>query len=104
MVGRAWAMALTRCAGSSVRRSPAFTAAGLDLTRTSPPVPEILDDIHRSRDGLPCYIAIKTNDQIAYDSLNRSFTNATHLRTITPKPPLPYGANMDFHLYRLGQR
>ncbi|MCX4856240.1 RsmD family RNA methyltransferase [Streptomyces canus] len=81
---------------------PAFTADGLDLTRTSPPVPEILDDIRRSRDGLPCYIAIKTNDQIAHDSLTRSFTGAQHLRTITPTPTLPHGANMDFHLYRLG--
>ncbi|MEU9189564.1 hypothetical protein AB0D14_34495 [Streptomyces sp. NPDC048484] len=80
---------------------PAFTAAGLDLTRTSPPVPEILDDIRRSRDGLPCHIAIKTNDQIAHDSLDRSFTGARHLATITPAPSLPSGANMDFHLYEL---
>ncbi|WP_406367733.1 hypothetical protein [Streptomyces sp. NBC_01546] len=80
---------------------PAFTADGLDLTRTSPPVPEILDDIRRSRDGLPCYIAIKTNDQIASNSLNRSFTGAHHLQSVTPTPTLPHGANMDFHLYRL---
>ncbi|MGR6998856.1 hypothetical protein ACU686_13130 [Yinghuangia aomiensis] len=58
-------------------------------TRTSPPVPEILDDIRRSRHGLPCYIAIKTNDRIAHDSLNRSFTDTTHLRTITPNPCCP---------------
>ncbi|MFD9339806.1 hypothetical protein ACFWBF_36320 [Streptomyces sp. NPDC060028] len=81
---------------------PAFTADGLDLTRTSPPVSEILDDIRRSRNGLPCHIAIKTNDQIAHDSLTRAFTGARHLRSITPAPFLPYGANMDFHLYRLG--
>ncbi|MCL3992131.1 hypothetical protein [Streptomyces lavenduligriseus] len=80
---------------------PAFTAAGLDLTRTAPPVPEILDDIRRSRDGLPCHIAIKTNDRIAHDSLARSFTGARHLAAITPEPSLPYGANMDFHLYEL---
>ncbi|CAL9287167.1 hypothetical protein [Streptomyces sp. SudanB182_2057] len=80
---------------------PAFTAAGLDLTRTAPPVPEILNDIRRSRDGLPCHIAIKTNDHIAHDSLTRSFTGARHLATITPQPSLPHGANMDFHLYEL---
>jgi hypothetical protein len=80
---------------------PAFTPEGLDLTRTSPPVPEILDDIRRSRTGHPCLVAIKTNDQIAHDSLNRSFAGARHLRSITPRPTLPFGANMDFHLYRL---
>ncbi|KRA82456.1 hypothetical protein ASE09_15315 [Streptomyces sp. Root66D1] len=80
---------------------PAFTADGLDLTRTSPPVPEILDDIRRSRGGLPCHVAIKTNDQIAHDSLARSFAGARHLATITPDPCLPHGANMDFHLYEL---
>ncbi|MFI0743174.1 hypothetical protein ACH4PU_34630 [Streptomyces sp. NPDC021100] len=80
---------------------PAFTASGLDLTLTSPPVPEILQDIRRTRDGLPCNVAIKTNDQIAHDSLARSFAGAEHLATVTPSPQLPYGANMDFHLYRL---
>lgn len=80
---------------------PAFTADGLDLIRTAPPVPEILDDIRRSRDGLSCHIAIKTNDRIAHDSLTRSFTGARHLRRITPEPCLPHGANMDFHLYEL---
>ncbi len=80
---------------------PAFTA-GLDLTRTSPPVPDILDDIRRFRDGLPCLVAIKTNDQIVHDSLERSFAGARHVRSITPPPVLPYGANVDFHLYELG--
>ncbi|MFJ8695655.1 methyltransferase domain-containing protein [Streptomyces roseolilacinus] len=81
---------------------PAFTAAGLDLTCTSPPVPEILKDILRSRDGQPCLVIIKTNDQIAHDSLNTAFKDAVHLRTVTPEPTLPYGANMDFHIYRIG--
>ncbi|GGP86460.1 class I SAM-dependent methyltransferase [Streptomyces melanogenes] len=80
---------------------PAFTPAGLDLTRTSPPVPEILDEVRRSRDGLPCLVAIKTNDHIAHDSLHHSFAGAQHLRTVTPAPTLPFGANMDFHVYRL---
>ncbi|MFE2247039.1 class I SAM-dependent RNA methyltransferase [Streptomyces lavendulae] len=81
---------------------PAFTPAGLDLTRTAPPVPRILDDITRSRAGRPCLIAVKTNDLIAHDSLDRAFTGAEHLRSITPPPVLPHGANMHFHLYRLG--
>ncbi|MGW2749075.1 hypothetical protein [Streptomyces sp. NPDC001450] len=81
---------------------PAFTPAGLDLTRTAPPVPRILDDIMRAREGRPCLVAIKTNDQIAHDSLARSFAGAEHLRSITPPPALPHGANMHFHLYRLG--
>lgn len=81
---------------------PAFTPDGLDLTRTAPPVPRILDDISRSRDGRPCLIAIKTNDQIAHDSLDRAFADAERLGRITPAPTLPRGANMDFHLYRLG--
>ncbi|MGW0917190.1 class I SAM-dependent methyltransferase [Streptomyces sp. NPDC002784] len=80
---------------------PAFTAAGLDLARTGPPVREIIEDIHRSRNGRPCLIAIKTNDQIAHDSLTRCFTDAQHLRSLTPSPTLPPGANMNYHIYRL---
>ncbi|MDN3261945.1 RsmD family RNA methyltransferase [Streptomyces sp. CSDS2] len=80
---------------------PAFTPAGLDLTRTSPPVPEILDDIRHARAGMPCLVAIKTNDHIAHDSLAHSFAGHRHLRTITPAATLPHGANMDFHIFRL---
>lgn len=80
---------------------PAFTPLGLDLAATSPPVPQILADIAASRAGTPCLVVIKTNDQIARDSLSRAFAAARHLATITPAPVLPYGANMDFHVYRL---
>jgi SAM-dependent methyltransferase len=80
---------------------PAFSTAGLDLTRTSPPVPEVLDDIRRSRDGVPCLIIIKTNDQLANDSLRDCFQDLTLLRSVTPKPCLPSGANMDFHIYAM---
>ena len=80
----------------------ALTPDGLDLTLTSPPVPEILNDIRRSRRGVPCLVVIKTNDRIAHDSLNVLFRDAVHLRTITPEPTLPYGANPSFHIYRLG--
>jgi hypothetical protein len=80
---------------------PAFTPHGLDLEATSPPVPQILADITASRDGTPCLVVIKTNDQIARDSLSRSFARARPLATVTPPPFLPHGANMNFHLYRL---
>ncbi|NUR25185.1 MAG: class I SAM-dependent methyltransferase [Catenulispora sp.] len=80
---------------------PAFTEAGLDLTATAPPVPEILADIAASREGVPCLVVIKTNDQIAHDSLARCFAAARHLASVTPPASLPMGANMDFHLFRL---
>jgi Conserved hypothetical protein 95 len=83
---------------------PAFTANGLDLACTTPPIPEILRDILRSRQDRPCVVVIKTNDQIANDSLALSFRGARHLATVTPPPALPVGANMDFHLYLLGSR
>jgi len=79
----------------------AFTEDGLDLMMTSPPVPGILADIQGSRLGHPCFIAIKTNDQISNDSLSRSFHGAQHLVSVTPPPYLPAGANMNFHLYVL---
>ncbi|WP_405163200.1 hypothetical protein OG203_44235 [Nocardia sp. NBC_01499] len=80
---------------------PAFTADGLNLATTAPPVPEILADIAASRRGVPCLIVIKTNDQIAYDSLGSCFAEARHLTSVTPAPVLPTGANMDFHVYQL---
>ncbi|MDI3405634.1 class I SAM-dependent RNA methyltransferase [Streptomyces cavernicola] len=70
---------------------PAVTAEGLDLLRTSPPVPEILDGIIRSRAGLSCLIAVKTTDLIARDSLAVAFKDATHLRTIHSGTALPRG-------------
>lgn len=79
----------------------AFGTAGLDLTRTTPPVPEILADIRRARAGRPCLVAIKTNDKIAHDSLDTAFHDATHLRTVRTADTLPHGANMRFHIYRL---
>ncbi|KAL7896854.1 hypothetical protein HDV64DRAFT_254419 [Trichoderma sp. TUCIM 5745] len=32
---------------------------GLDLTKTSPPVQEIMAEIDRQRAGVPCYVALK---------------------------------------------
>jgi hypothetical protein len=79
---------------------PALTEDGLDVDDTSPPVPEIIDDICRSRQGRSCLIVIKTNDRIANNSLARSFSCAAHLRTIAPVATLPYGVNTQFHIYR----
>ncbi|MBR7833012.1 class I SAM-dependent methyltransferase [Actinospica durhamensis] len=80
---------------------PAFTAAGLDLQSTTPPVHEILADIRRSRAGQSCLLVVKTNDQLLPGTMERAFHSATHLRSVTPPPTLPYGANMDFHVFRL---
>jgi predicted RNA methylase len=80
---------------------PAFTAEGLNLTRTSPPIREILRDIAKSRHDRPCLVVIKTNDQLVGDCLADSFRGATRLRSVTPAPTLPFGANMDFHIYRV---
>lgn len=82
---------------------PAFTAAGLDLGRTSPPIADILADIRRARAGEPCVVVIKTNDRIAHDSLAAAFAGATHLGSVTPTPTLPPGANMNFHIYHLAR-
>jgi 16S rRNA G966 N2-methylase RsmD len=79
----------------------ALTTAGLDLTRTTPPVPEILADIRRVRAGQPCVVVIKTNDKIAHDSLGATFRAATHVRTVPADRILPHGANMDYHVYRV---
>ncbi len=82
----------------------AFTPDGLDLTRTAPPVPELLDDVRRSRDDLPCLVVIKTNDRIVNGSPDSPSAGAVRLRSFTPEPLLPPGLNAEFHIYRLGGR
>ncbi|MFJ8623730.1 class I SAM-dependent methyltransferase [Kitasatospora sp. NPDC093550] len=78
-----------------------FTATGLDLTRTTPPVPDILDDIRRSRGDHPCVVVLKTSDLIAHDTLAAALRGATLLRTVCPRPVRPRGMNARFHLYRV---
>ncbi|WP_224392807.1 class I SAM-dependent methyltransferase [Pseudonocardia sp. ICBG1293] len=80
---------------------PAYTEQGLDLTATSPPVPDILANIRRSRMGEPFLAVIKTNDQIANNSLRTCFYDAQHLASIIPAPVGPIGVNMNFYLYRV---
>ncbi|GAA2460313.1 hypothetical protein [Streptomyces macrosporus] len=82
---------------------PAFTPDGLDLTRTSPPVPEIIENIRRSRDCVPCLVVIETSDRVVHGSLEFSFGNAIHLRTLVPEPFPPHRTGSHFHLYRLGE-
>lgn len=82
---------------------PAFTPEGLDLTRTSPPVPEIIRDIQRSRDYAPCLVVVETGDRVVHGSLEFSFRNAVHLRTLVPKPFPPHRTGSRFHFYRLGE-
>lgn len=83
---------------------PALTPDGLDLTRTSPPVPEIVEDIRGSRDRVPCLVVIETGDRVVHDSLASAFRNAVHLRTLVPEPALPHRPGSHFHLYRLDGR
>jgi hypothetical protein len=82
---------------------PAFTPEGLDLTRTSPPVPEIVRDIQRSRDYAPCLVVVETGDRVVHGSLECSFRNAVHLRTFAPEPFPPHRTGSRFRFYRLGE-
>ncbi|MEU9352554.1 class I SAM-dependent methyltransferase [Streptomyces griseoloalbus] len=81
----------------------AFTPEGLDLTRTSPPVPEIIGDIQRSRGHVPCLVVIETSDRLVHGSLETWCRNAVHLRTLVPKPFPPHLTGSRFHFYRLGE-
>ncbi|MFP8945284.1 class I SAM-dependent methyltransferase [Streptomyces fenghuangensis] len=83
---------------------PALTPDGLDLARTSPPVPEIIGNIHRSRDRVPCMVVIETSDRVLHGSLETSLRDAVHLRTLSPKPFPPHRTGSRFHLYHLGKR
>ncbi|NLU68356.1 class I SAM-dependent methyltransferase [Streptomyces sp. HNM0574] len=80
----------------------AIDEAGLDLFRTTPPVPEILDGILASRGGRTCLCVIKTTTDIARDSLARSFAGSAHLDTVVPDLSRPPEARLVFHLHRLG--
>ncbi|MFD1831303.1 hypothetical protein ACFSJS_16780 [Streptomyces desertarenae] len=83
---------------------PALTPDGLDLARTSPPVPEIIGNIRRSRGRVPCLVVIETSDRVLHGSLESSFRGAVHLRTVVPDPFPPHRTGSRFHLYRLGER
>jgi hypothetical protein len=73
---------------------------GLDLTRTAPPVAEIVADISRSRAGRAFFLVLKTNPVLTHGSLARALPAALPLRTLATGPRLPEGAAMLFHFYR----
>lgn len=72
---------------------------GLDLTKTSPPVQEIMAEIDHQRAGVPCYVALKTLRNIVNNSLEVAMAEATPIRVIQCSPM--YGYRVDFHIYRL---
>ncbi|KAK1244260.1 hypothetical protein MKX08_002398 [Trichoderma sp. CBMAI-0020] len=72
---------------------------GLDLTKTSPPVQEIMAEIEHQRTGVPCYVALKALRNITKNSLEIAMAKATPIRVIQCSPV--YGYGVDFHIYRL---
>lgn len=77
----------------------AFTADGLDLTMTCPPVQDIVADIRSCRAGVPCYIALKTTDHTAHGSLQTAMAGASPVAVVQCLPKYTYG--IDFHIYVL---
>ncbi|MFI8849938.1 RsmD family RNA methyltransferase [Streptomyces sp. NPDC053499] len=77
----------------------AVGAVGLDLTRTTPPVADILADILRARAGKSCVVVTKTTTETVCDSLRNAFRGAAHLCSFAPSAP---GAGVEFHIFRLG--
>ncbi|WP_156077080.1 hypothetical protein [Saccharothrix sp. NRRL B-16314] len=84
----------------------AYTERGLDLTVTSPPVPEILAAIRASRAGVPCVVVsqvavVGPEDAVTLPTLARCFADARHLTVIRPPSPFPDEATVEFHVYAL---
>lgn len=73
---------------------------GLDLTKTTPPVQEIMAEIERRRAGVPCYVVLKALRNITNNSLEVAMAKATPIQVIQCSPM--YGYGVDFHVYRLG--
>jgi hypothetical protein len=72
---------------------------GLDLTKTSPPVREIMAEIEYQRGGVPCYVALKALRNITNNSLEIAMARATPIQVIQCSPM--YGYGVDFHIYRI---
>lgn len=77
----------------------AFTADGLDLTMTCPPVQDIVADIRCSRAGVPCYIALKTTDHMVHGSLQTAMAGTSPIALVECLPRYFYG--IDFYIYVL---
>lgn len=72
---------------------------GLDLTKTTPPVQEIMSEINRQRAGVPCYVALKALRNITNNSLEVAMAGAMPIQVIQCSPM--YGYGVDFHIYQL---
>ncbi|KAI5458750.1 hypothetical protein BGZ63DRAFT_391998 [Mariannaea sp. PMI_226] len=72
---------------------------GLDLTRTRPPVQDIMTEIGHQRAGVPCYVALKALRSIVHNSLEVAMAGATPIQVIQCSPVYIHG--VDFHIYRL---
>lgn len=77
----------------------AASPEGLDLTKTSPPVQEIMAEIEHQRAGVPCYVALKALRNITNNSLEMAMAKATPIQ-VTQCLPV-YGYGVDFHIYWL---
>ncbi|EHK42216.1 hypothetical protein TRIATDRAFT_312727 [Trichoderma atroviride IMI 206040] len=71
----------------------------LDLTKTCPPVQEIMAEIKHQRAGVPCYFALQALRNIINNSLEVAMARATPVQVIQCSPV--YGYGVDFHIYRL---
>ncbi|KAM0471947.1 hypothetical protein ACHAPX_009083 [Trichoderma viride] len=76
----------------------AASPGGLDLTKTTPPVQEIMAEIENQRAGVPCYVALKALRNITNNSLEVAMARATPIQVIQCSPM--YGYGVDFHIYR----
>ncbi|KAL7918692.1 hypothetical protein ACQKWADRAFT_303514 [Trichoderma austrokoningii] len=72
---------------------------GLDLSKTTPPVQEIMAEIECRRAGVPCYVALKALRNIIGNSLEVAMAKATPIQVIQCSPI--YGYEVDLHIYRL---
>lgn len=68
----------------------ALTTEGLDLTKTQPPVQDIVEEIRRSRGGVPCYMIIKVSAAIIHDSLNEALSKTRFVAFMECLPRYSY--------------
>lgn len=77
-----------------------FSSIGLDLERTSPPVPAILDDIIGARCGLPFTAIIKAND-VATESSDRCLREFGTFAQKIVTAGLPEGQNTQYWIMNI---
>lgn len=79
----------------------AYSSLGLDLSRTLPPVPTLLDDIGRQVDG-PITVVVKTSDALTPQS-KQSLYKTGALLGVRATRGMPTGENSEFTILRLGE-